>query len=317
MRFFANALLGALAGVAYAEQMTDLADTKVYKSHFGAIVEESTWDQITKKVITFPSEKFIYDYVQQAEHLNWMTDRIKAKIAAKSSNDYVEPIYTCSTEHVDDPTIGFGFDPVFVADLTSVNSTSSYLSGTCFSQMDFSYQVTSPSSFEVTMTLGGKRSTACHEYLLFGNTELWHLEVFYFTGTHVLTFNMPSLIEQEDVSFGGVKVFMTCDGVVDETVAIMRTAELFLDVYGDTSLEVPQYMVDANLKFLSETIGYNMEPRPINFVDIDENLVQSGDFFGVVRLDGTSPMIMYGTGGRFSHCTQALRFKEGLYIVES
>jgi hypothetical protein len=29
-------------------------------------------------------------------------------------------------------------------------------------------------------------------------------------------------------------------------------------------------------------------------------------------------MIMYGTGGRFSHCTQALRFEDGLlYIVES
>jgi len=76
-------------------------------------------------------------------------------------------------------------------------------------------------------------------------------------------------------------------------------------------------MVDANLRFLTETIGYTMEPRPINFVDIDENLVQSGDFFGVVRLDGTSPMIMYGTGGRFSHCTEALRFDDGLYIIES
>jgi hypothetical protein len=34
---------------------------------------------------------------------------------------------------------------------------------------------------------------------------------------------MPSLDEQEDVNYGGVKVFMTCDGLVDETVAIMRT----------------------------------------------------------------------------------------------
>lgn len=77
MRFFANALLGALAGVAYGEQMSDLAqETKVYKSHFGAIVEESTWDQITKKVITFPQEKFIYDYQQQAEYLQGLTKSI-------------------------------------------------------------------------------------------------------------------------------------------------------------------------------------------------------------------------------------------------
>ena len=63
MKFLANALLGALAGVAYAEQMVDLAkESKVYKSHFGAIVEESSWDEITKKIITFPSEKFMKDY---------------------------------------------------------------------------------------------------------------------------------------------------------------------------------------------------------------------------------------------------------------
>lgn len=146
---------------------------------------------------------------------------------------------------------------------------------------------------------------------------MFHIEVFYFEGPHTFTFNMPSVSEQEDVSYGGVKAFMTCDGMLDETVAILRTVELFFDTSADTSLEVPQYMVDANLRFLSETIGYNMEPRPTNFVDIDESLVQSGDFFGVVRLDGTSPMIMYGTGGRFSHCTEALRFEDGLYIIES
>lgn len=169
--------------------------------------------------------------------------------------------------------------------------------------MDFSYAVTSPTTFEVNMNLSGKRSTLCHEFILFANTEMFHIEVFYFEGAHTFTFNMPTLVEQEDVAFGGVKAFMTCDGMLDETVAILRTVELFFDVEADTSLQVPQYMVDANLRFLTETIGYTMEPRPINFVDIDENLVQSGDFFGVVRLDGTSPMIMYGTGGRFSHCT--------------
>jgi hypothetical protein len=295
--------------------MVDLAkETKVYKSHFGAIVEESSWDEVTKKVITFPAEKFMKDYQQQAEHLDWMANRIKAK---KAQAEIVEPIYTCNVEHLDDPTLGFAMDPVFVADLAPTTPTATYTSGTCFSQMDFTFQVTSPTSFDVTMVLGGKRSTACHEYLIFGNTELWHMEVFFFTGTHHFSFNMPMLDEQEDVNYGGVKVFMTCDGLVDETVAIIRTAELFFDIEADTSLQVPQYMVDANLRFLTETIGYTMEERTIQNVDIDESLIQSGDFFGVVRLDGTSPMIMYGTGGRFSHCTQALWFEDGLYIVES
>ena len=80
MRFLNTALVGALAGVACAEQMADFAkETKVYKSHFGAIVEENTWDDIVKKVITFPQEKFAYDYAQQAEYLHQVTETIRAQ----------------------------------------------------------------------------------------------------------------------------------------------------------------------------------------------------------------------------------------------
>jgi hypothetical protein len=56
---------------------------------------------------------------------------------------------------------------------------------------------------------------------------------------------------------------MTCDGILEETVAILRTIELFFDPESDTNIKVPSYMEDSNLKFLSESIGYNMETRPI------------------------------------------------------
>ena len=77
--------------------MYDLAkETKVYKSHFGAIVEEHSWDEYTRKNITFPSEKFAKDYSQQADHLKFMTELIKKR---KVANDIPEPIYTCATEY--------------------------------------------------------------------------------------------------------------------------------------------------------------------------------------------------------------------------
>jgi hypothetical protein len=47
----------------------------------------------------------------------------------------------------------------------------------------------------VAITLGDKKSLTCHEILLFANTEAWHMETFYGNGKHVLTFNMPDLIE--------------------------------------------------------------------------------------------------------------------------
>jgi len=107
-----------------------------------------------------------------------------------------EPIYTCT-----DRMSGFQpgdsgtFFPVFVADLSPSAPTSSYASSNCFGQMDFAFEITSETSFDVTLTLGDKKSKACHEYLMFANTETWHMEVFYFPGTHKLSFNMPSAIE--------------------------------------------------------------------------------------------------------------------------
>lgn len=58
-------------------------------------------------------------------------------------------------------------------------------------------------------------------------------------------------------------VYMTCDGVLDETVSILRTMAMFIDIQDDTNLTVPDYMINANLRFLSNVMDYNMESRPI------------------------------------------------------
>ena len=84
--------------------------------------------------------------------------------------------------------------PVFIAELTTANPTSAYTSS-CFGTFNLDYAVTSETQFQVTLTLGDKKSLTCHETLLFANTEAWHAETFYFNGTHVMNFEMPGLIE--------------------------------------------------------------------------------------------------------------------------
>lgn len=69
--------------------------------------------------------------------------------------------------------------------------------------------------------------------------------------------------------------------------------------------------------FLNEAMGLNLERRTIVDVDINEDLIQSGDFFLIMRLDGLDPMIMWGTGSHGGHTVMALRFDGELYIVES
>ena len=78
MKFSTSALVASLVGLASAEQTFDLLNqTKTYKSNMGAIIEEHIWDNGSKKSITLPSEKFMADYQQQAEHLNFLTNVVK------------------------------------------------------------------------------------------------------------------------------------------------------------------------------------------------------------------------------------------------
>eukprot|EP00339_Tiarina_fusa_P021209 CAMPEP_0117027492 /NCGR_PEP_ID=MMETSP0472-20121206/20089_1 /TAXON_ID=693140 ORGANISM="Tiarina fusus, Strain LIS" /NCGR_SAMPLE_ID=MMETSP0472 /ASSEMBLY_ACC=CAM_ASM_000603 /LENGTH=48 /DNA_ID= /DNA_START= /DNA_END= /DNA_ORIENTATION= len=48
-----------------------------------------------------------------------------------------------------------------------------------------------------------------------------------------------------------------------------------------------------------------MEKRDITDVEIDESLVHSGDFIGIIRLDGLDPMLAWGMGSTTGHTTVA------------
>lgn len=103
----------------------------------------------------------------------------------------------------------------------------------------------------------------------------------------------------------------------------MKTATAFVGGISDhpnipiVGSHVPKYMEKANVAWLA-SFGYDLVERDIKKVEIDEDLIQSGDYFAVTRLDGLDPMIMYGTGSHSGHSVMAMRFPDdGLYIVES
>ena len=76
-------------------------------------------------------------------------------------------------------------------------------------------------------------------------------------------------------------------------------------------------MEKANVQWIKDTMNVTLVERTTQKVEIDPDTIQSGDFFGIMRLDGLDPMIMYGTGSRVGHNVMALRFDGELYVVES
>lgn len=116
---------------------------------------------------------------------------------------------------------------------------------------------------------------------------------------------------------------MFCEGYIDTFISVFNTALAFIGGLGTNPYlpiigsHVPEYMVQANLKFLKNTMGYEMQPREIDYYEYDESNIQSGDFLSIVRLDGVDPLIMYGSGTHAGHSVMALRFDGELYIIES
>lgn len=80
---------------------------------------------------------------------------------------------------------------------------------------------------------------------------------------------------------------------------------------------IPEIIAKANTNFLKSYVGIDMQPRDITDVDIDESLVNSGDFIGVIRLDGLDPILAWGMGSVTGHTTIAHRIDGVLHVCES
>lgn len=236
------------------------------------------------------------------------------------SISYGEPIYTCDDRMPQVPSDSFSFFPVYNGIVNASNPTTSF-SGRCW-DFDVTYEQIDDSTFDLLVTTSNRKSHTCRDNILFANTEIRHVESFFFHGDHKITFNIPAG-GKVDLDFGGLKMYHFCSGFVNEVESLFHTLESFVGGISDHPMipyvgsHTPPYMEKANLKFIKEAMGLDIETRPIYKVDLPEDEIQSGDFFLIMRLDGLDPMIMYGTGSHGAHCVMALRFEGELFIVES
>jgi hypothetical protein len=153
---------------------------------------------------------------------------------------------------------------------------------------------------------------------------MYHVENFWFRGTHKLKFKIPDGDESKiDMLEHGLDTFLFCENLKEELLSVFNSLKAFvggLGMNGKIPLfkpQVPLYMEEANKRFLKASVGLTFEERTTKKVTIDESLIQSGDYFAVMRMDGLDPMIMYGTGSHSGHSVMALRMDGELYMIES
>eukprot|EP01061_Rhynchopus_euleeides_P020964 TRINITY_DN340_c0_g1_i1.p1 TRINITY_DN340_c0_g1~~TRINITY_DN340_c0_g1_i1.p1 ORF type:complete len:659 (+),score=214.45 TRINITY_DN340_c0_g1_i1:77-1978(+) len=125
-----------------------------------------------------------------------------------------------------------------------------------------------------------------------------------------------------DLTKKGIRIFAFKHDEAATLVNVLDTIELFLQPEVG---RYPDYPTDAamarNVKFVAEYTQLKpvMEQRTSRDpLDIDTDLIQTGDFFGIIRLDGLDPMLAWAMGSTTGHTTIAMRDAEGkLHVCES
>lgn len=173
------------------------------------------------------------------------------------------------------------------------------------------------------VTLANPRTLLCHDWFLFGSVGVFHVEDFFFAGTHEITLKNLDAKTKYDIQKHGLQIYMFCGGYIETFVSVLKAVLAFVGGLSDDPTDpiwgshVPYYMEVVNVDFLNSTMHLDLQEREIQDIDIDESEIQSGDFIAITRLDGLDPIIMYGSGTHAGHSVMALRFDGELYIVES
>ena len=109
----------------------------------------------------------------------------------------------------------------------------------------------------------------------------------YFRGTHEYVFKTPNTDAQKwDLWERGPRMFTFQFGF---PTLLQHLAETLLLFEPCLTKNVGDYFANMNLKFLRENVGIIMEARSKDvpaIMPIDKNLIENGDTFDILRLDG-------------------------------
>eukprot|EP00298_Acanthocystis_sp_HF-20_P013871 c20540_g1_i1.p1 GENE.c20540_g1_i1~~c20540_g1_i1.p1 ORF type:complete len:590 (-),score=239.66 c20540_g1_i1:109-1878(-) len=190
--------------------------------------------------------------------------------------------------------------------------------GMCFRNSSAISILNSDGSVDLELTLENPKDLLCSDFFLIGSVEQFSLQEVFTSGKKLIKFTPAAdarAAQKWDLQTNGLRVFMFEHGVADVMASVTATAELFEPL---ASKGVLNLAAEKNIKFLKNYANIDMKKRTTTDVILDKSQIQSGDFFGIIRLDGLDPMLAWAMGSTTGHTTVALWGEDGeLYICES
>lgn len=214
----------------------------------------------------------------------------------------------------------FRFIPIYEGSILPGDSEGISWTGGCFQKSSASVKVSEEKNTDLVVTFEVENpvNELCSDFYLLVTMENFHLPEFFDRGSHEIRWDMSNASEAElyDIDVNGIRVFRFLDTRTKVVEWVYKTAELFLPalLFGPS---VPTATAESNLEFLQEYANVTMPPRDIQVVALNASQIKSGDFLGVIRLDGLDPTLAFGMGSHTGHTTVALWMEGELYICES
>jgi hypothetical protein len=179
-------------------------------------------------------------------------------------------------------------------------------------------------SLEVTINSVGHRAENCTDaYITFTATST---EAFIVKSgrvdrpavtTHVSVKVPETLTEAAQWYFDtkGLQLFSFANDAATTFSNLITTIETLLPEF---NAHVPAEIAALNRDFMAKYPQVIINPRDKSVNNPpDESEVHSGDFFGVMRLDGLNPLLAWAMGSTTGHTTTALWVDGELYVCES
>ena len=205
---------------------------------------------------------------------------------------------------------------------TDANSTA------CFGHTAAISYLNADGTYTMSFTMKDANSVLCSDTYLLATLEGYMVHTFTCLSaldssicdhTETITWTPAedaSTAELWDISNKGIRAFRFTDDLLTTCDELAATLELFEPLLTPT---VSDAAAAANIDFLAKYANVSIHQRNVQTVPIDKSLINSGDFFGVMRLDGLDPMLAWAMGAHTGHTVLAVRDPTNgtLYIVEA
>jgi len=193
--------------------------------------------------------------------------------------------------------------------------------GKCFQEITVQGAALSDdgTSFDVSIDAQKPASKFCEDNFFLMTTSGFKFKGVFFRGEHKLTWKLPedaAAAEKYDLATKGVRFFLVMTSMAQWTANLAQTALLF---EGEALNYIPERAQKRNIDFMEHYTEFKMPAVPAGgLYNITKSEIRSGDFFGIIRLDGLDPMLAWGMGSTTGHTTTAIWGDDGeLYVAES